>query len=183
MSNDDNIAGLLDKILSSVAKEKQQEEEIQALKHNDALKKNDVQSKKQTSRNTTTKCKNLVLPSTPSFSLNLKDENSSQPDDFPTTNQTYSGVNWTQLQVYKMLQPDERKKIIQFYSTDIFGHKNREMTHYNSARQNSKDEIWNAIATGKCKNSDWIAAYTWLASLTNSQRIRKFKNISEIIKF
>ena len=43
MVNDDKIAGLVDKILSSVAKEKQKEEEIQALKHNDAIKKNDVQ--------------------------------------------------------------------------------------------------------------------------------------------
>ena len=31
--------------------------------------------------------------------------------------------------------------------------------------------------------SNWIAAYTCLASLTNSQRTRKFKNISKIIKF
>ena len=115
--NDDKTAGLPDKILSSVAKEKQKEEEIQAPKQNAALKKDDVQSNKQTSRKTTTKCKNIVLPSTLSFSLNLKDENSSQPDDFPTTNLTYSGVNWRQLQVYKMLEPDEKRKIIQFYST------------------------------------------------------------------
>ena len=110
MMNDDKTAGLPDKILSSVAKEKQKEEEIQAPKQNAALKKDDVQSNKQTSRKTT----NL---STPSFSLNLKDENSSQPDDFPATNLTYTGVNWRQLQVYKMLEPDEKRKITQFYST------------------------------------------------------------------
>ena len=93
-----------------MAKEKQKEKEIQAPKQNDALKKDDVQSNKQTSRKTT----NL---STPSFSLNLKDENSSQPDDFPATNLTYTGVNWRQLQVYKMLEPYEKRKITQFYST------------------------------------------------------------------
>ena len=76
MMNDHKTAGLPDKILSSVAKEKQKEDEIQAPKQNAALKKDDVQSNKQTSRKTTTKCKNIVLPSTPSFSLNLKDENS-----------------------------------------------------------------------------------------------------------
>ena len=118
----DRIDTLPDKNISPMAKEREQETDIEALKSNNALNKNDLQVKKQTlsqkATKPTTKNWKKVLGEIPSFNLDLKDESSSQPDDLPATNHIDSSVNWTQLQVYKMLTLDDRKRITQFWLTN-----------------------------------------------------------------
>ncbi|RXH70896.1 hypothetical protein DVH24_015518 [Malus domestica] len=118
----DIIDTLPDKNISPMAKEREQETDIEALKSNNALNKNDLQVKKQTlsqkATKPTTKNRKKVLGEIPSFNLDLKDEPSSQLDDLPATNHIDNSVNWTQLQVYKMLKPDDRRKITQFWSID-----------------------------------------------------------------
>ena len=113
---------LPDKNVSPMAKETEQETYIEALKSNNTTNKNDLQVKKQTFSQTatkpTTKNRNKVLAEIPSFNLHFKDEPSSQPYDLPATNHIDSSVNWTQLQVYKMLKPDDRRRITQFWSTE-----------------------------------------------------------------
>lgn len=110
------------KPVSESNKQQIEETDIEALKSNNALNKNDLQVKKQTfSQKATkpmTKNRKKVLGEIPSFNLDLKDEPSSQPDDLPATNHIDSSVNWTQLQVYKMLKPDDRRRITQFWSID-----------------------------------------------------------------
>lgn len=118
----DRIDTLPDKNVSPMAKEREQETDIEALKSNNAINKNDLQVKKQTfsqkATKQTTKNTKKVLAEIPSFNLGLKDEPSSQPDDLPATNHLDSSVNWTQHQVYKMLKPDDIRRITQFWSTD-----------------------------------------------------------------
>ena len=110
------------KPVSESNKQQIEETDIEALKSNNALNKNDLQVKKQTfsqkAAKPTTKNRKKLLGEIPSFNLDLKDEPSSQPDDLPATNHIDSSVNWTQLQVYKMLKPDDRRRITQFWSTD-----------------------------------------------------------------
>ncbi|XP_070669068.1 uncharacterized protein [Malus domestica] len=118
----DRIDTLPNKNVSPMAKEREQETDIEALKSNNALNKNDLQAKKQTfsqkAAKPTIKNRKKVLGEIPSFNRDLKDEPSSQPDDLPATNHIDSSVNWTQLQVYKMLKPDYRRRITQFWSID-----------------------------------------------------------------
>ena len=122
IEHSDKIDTLQEKNGSPMAKEKEQETDIEALKSNNALNKKDLQVKKQTfsqkATKPTTKKGNTVLPEIPSFNLGLKGELSSQPDDLPATNHIDSSMNWTQLQVYKMLKPDDRRRITQFWLTD-----------------------------------------------------------------
>ncbi|XP_050147582.1 uncharacterized protein LOC126622961 [Malus sylvestris] len=142
------------KPVSESNKQQIEETDIEALKSNNALNKNDLQVKKQTfsqkAAKTKTKNRKKLLGEIPSFNLDLKDEPSSQPDDLPATNHIDSSVNWTQLQVYKMLKPDDRRRITQFWSIDSSDeYWTAETTDFNYYRiMVLKDDLHSLIANG-----------------------------------